>query len=190
MTADQEESWAGNAELCAEDLEPVSCRASAELLLEELATEWGSAAITALLQAAAGAIATARSAGGASSWKLREAALQALGTSAENILEVGGWAGNRSCIGELFDCGEMSLASHGNMICKLQVAHGRCCWLSEGVFVVDANSLAKVTAVAIDTAVTFAVSIATAVDTAVAIISMRQMAMLLAFPTSSRAPLA
>jgi hypothetical protein len=88
MTADQEESWAGYAELCVEDLEPVSCRASAELLLEELAREWGCAAVSALLQAAAGAIATARSTGGGNSWKLREAALQALGTSAENILEV------------------------------------------------------------------------------------------------------
>jgi hypothetical protein len=104
MTADQEYSWQDNPNTYVADDEDMTCtaRVSGELLLDELCREWGPTAAAAVLECAERALAEAdrlrqQSAGGGAGvaaaaaaaqwWKLREAAVNAVGCVAQSMAE-------------------------------------------------------------------------------------------------------
>lgn len=68
------------------------CRASAELLLCELADEFGGAALAALLEGVGRRLQEADAAAGAQHgawWAMREAAVMAVGSCCEQLVQVG-----------------------------------------------------------------------------------------------------
>ncbi|KAH7416171.1 hypothetical protein KP509_14G078800 [Ceratopteris richardii] len=93
MTNDQEETWSLDANEFVSDEEEVicSCRVTGILLLEELVTTYGVAAIQSIVQSVHKRICEAaefKANGKADWWKVREAALLAIGTLSDSLNEV------------------------------------------------------------------------------------------------------
>uniref|UniRef100_A0A383VNQ8 Importin N-terminal domain-containing protein n=1 Tax=Tetradesmus obliquus TaxID=3088 RepID=A0A383VNQ8_TETOB len=103
MTQDQAEAWAAsvNQFVADEEEDMISCRASAELLLCELSEDFGSPALSAVLEAvsrrlaeadaAAAAAAAAGQSGAAAAagswWAMREACIMALGACSDQLVQ-------------------------------------------------------------------------------------------------------